>query len=462
MRVLLLTHDHPFRGRSGVAAYCQDLLQELRRRDLEVVHLYSTDRDWIPGPRLRCWVEDGVRFVALVNSPAPPALSVDRPLQDCGNRRLENLFAVFLREVKPDVVHVHALQGVTGSLLQVAKRLGLPVVVTLHDFWPLCPRTSLVRPDGTACEGPKGGVNCAQFCARSDGWRRRMYREALALLPPGTVRTALQRLANRYLKAFPRGPWERPARSDRIPLLKDVRMHGERVKGLLADLLRADRLLAVSRFVQEVYVCHGIPQDRIEVVHLGLGIADEVRWRVRQASTPVRFGYLGRLVPLKGAHLLAQAAREIPPERARFLFFGPASAQTREELRRLAGGRPLEFHGPYRQEDLPRILEEIDVAVVPTLFQETVGLTALESQAAGVPVIASAIGALPEWVTHGHNGLLFPPGDVGTLRRELLRVVEDPEWVARLSAHTRPPRSVWEHAEELLRIYEGCRSVCHV
>ncbi len=289
-----------------------------------------------------------------------------------------------------------------------------------------------------------------------------MYREALALLPPGSVRTALQRAAGRYRKAFSRGPWERPVRSDRIPRPEDVRMHGERVKGLLEDLLCADRLLAVSRFVQEVYVRHGIPQDRIEVLHLGLGIADKVRWRMRQASTPVRFGYLGRLVPLKGAQLLAQAAREIPPDRARFLFFGPASAEVCEELQRLAGGRPLEFCGPYGREDLPRILEEIDVAVVPTLFQETVGLTALEAQAAGVPVIASAIGALPEWVTHGHNGLLFPPGDAAALRRELLRVVEDPEWVARLSAHTRPPRSIREHAEELLRIYEGCRRVCRV
>ena len=96
MRVLFVTHDHPFRGRSGVAAYCRDLLQELRSRGLDVIHLYSTERSWIPRLRLRRWSEDGVRFAALENSPAPPALSLDRPLQDCSNPRVDKLFACLL------------------------------------------------------------------------------------------------------------------------------------------------------------------------------------------------------------------------------------------------------------------------------------------------------------------------------------------------------------------------------
>lgn len=456
MRVLLVTHDHPFRGRSGVAAYCRDLLGELRDRGIEVVHLYSAERGWGRGPRLRAWTEEGVRFAAVLNSPAPPALSVDRPLQDCGDVRMERLLARFLREARPDVVHVHSLMGFTASLFFAANQLGLPVVVTLHDFWTLCAQVSLTRPDGTPCEGPNGGLNCARFCAGLDRPWRRLYRRLLALLPTGSVRSWVERAGRAYGRSASRDPWTPPGASDGGVRPDRAKAYGGRAARLLASLREAHRILAVSRFVAEVYRRHGLAADRIQVLPLGLRIADEVRWRLREASPPVRFGYLGRVVPHKGAHLLARAAAGIPTDRARFLFFGPAGREARAYLQRLAGSRPLEFYGPYRREDLPRVLQEVDVAVVPTLFQETVGLTALEPQAAGIPVVASAIGAIPEWVQDGENGLLFPPGDPEALRERLLRITEDPCLVARLSAKTQPPESIRVHVERLLAIYEAC------
>lgn len=456
MRVLLVTHDHPFRGRSGVASYCRDLLAELPRRGIEGILLYSAERRWVPGVRVQRWTEAGVAFAALLNSPAPPALSVDRPLQDCPDPRLERLFTAFLREVRPDVVHVHSLVGFTGALLSAAQRLGLPVVITLHDFWALCVRVLLVRPDGTPCEGPNGGLNCARFCADRHRSRRRVYRRLLALLPAGSVRSWVERAGSAYVRSASRSPWSPQTASEGWVQADRVEAYGARVACLLASLQQAHRILAVSRFVAEVYCRHGLGADRLEVVPLGLRIADQVRWRLREASRPVRFGYLGRVVPHKGAHVLAQAARGVPPDQARFLFFGPAGHEARTYLQRLAGSRPLEFYGLYRREDLPRILQEIDVAVVPTLFQETVGLTALEPQAAGVPVIASAIGAIPEWIQDGENGLLFPPGDAAALRDRLLRITEDPAIVARLSAKTRRPESIRAHVERLLAIYDAC------
>lgn len=457
MRVLLVTHDHPFRGRSGVAAYCADLLTELTRRGYEVTHLYSTERDWTLRPHLRTSVERGVRLVSLVNSPVPPALSMDRPEQDIADPRVERLFVRCLEEVRPEVVHVHSLMGVTGSLLPLVGRFGLPVVVTLHDFWALCTRVLLVRPDGTPCEGPNGGANCARFCAE-DRVQRRVYRRLLAFLPPGSVRSWAERAGSAYVRSASRSPWSPQTASEGRVRADRARAYGGRADRFLTSLQQAHRILAVSRFVAEMYRRHGLVADRLEVVPLGLRIADQVRWRLREASRPVRFGYLGRVVPHKGAHVLAQAARGIPADRARFLFFGPAGHDARASLQRLAEDRPLEFYGPYRREELPRILEHVDVAVVPTLFQETVGLTALEPQAAGIPVIASRIGAIPEWVQDGENGFLFPPGDVGALRERLLRIVQDPDLVARLSARTRPPLSIRAHADRLLAIYDACRA----
>jgi glycosyltransferase involved in cell wall biosynthesis len=121
-----------------------------------------------------------------------------------------------------------------------------------------------------------------------------------------------------------------------------------------------------------------------------------------------------------------------------------------------AAGRPLEFRGPYRREDLARVLDEVDVVVVPTLFQETVGLAILEAQSAGLPVIATRIGAVPETIQEGQNGFLFERGNAAALRVSLLRFIERPELVAAMSARTMRPMTIGRHVDLLTDVYQRC------
>ncbi len=220
-------------------------------------------------------------------------------------------------------------------------------------------------------------------------------------------------------------------------------------------LLAAGCLLAPSEFAKEQYVRHGYPAERIRVLPLSLLAFERTARRVRSFDGyPVNFGYLGRVNPWKGAHVLARAMRGIPAGLARVTLYGSVAAEDREYLTKLSGTHPnLHFGGSYGREDLPRILDGMDVAVFPSIMSETLGLVGAEAQAAGVPLIASNLGAIPEYVRHEINGLLFPAGDADALRQRMLRILQEPRLIAQLSVRAPAPSLMEDHVGAIALIY---------
>ena len=84
----------------------------------------------------------------------------------------------------------------------------------------------------------------------------------------------------------------------------------------------------------------------------------------------------------------------------------------------------VKYLGGIPHDQLPGVYNSFDVSVFPTLLNESLGLVGLESLACGVPVIGSRIGALPEYILDGENGLLFEPGNIDALYRSLISYYE--------------------------------------
>jgi glycosyltransferase involved in cell wall biosynthesis len=459
MRILFVTYDHPFTGRSGVSMYSRDLIPALLARGATVGVICIHHRDWRFRPYVRTSEEQGTTLYALVNSPLDPGDSLYRPAQDASHPIIEKLFRSCIHHFRPDLLHVQTLQGFPGSIVPLAKRLGVPTVVMLHDCWALCPRVGLMRPQGESCEGPDGGRNCVRFCVSSPAVRQRVFRLGTRL-PSGRLRDAFfsARALYRRLTRKEMSQWTPTPGNPGRPDAGLLAAHALRGPSLLGDLADADQLLAVSDFIKSVFVRHGVPETRIQTLTTTLALGEYVTWTPRQArDSRIRFGFLGRAVLDKGAHVFAVAARDVPLDRAQFLVFGPTTAESEQHLAKLSGDR-LEFRGPYARRDLGQVLDQVDVVIVPSVVQESVGLVACEANAAGVPVIASRIGAIPEFIRDGENGLLFAPGDSSDLRRQMLRIIDTPALVATLSAQTRPPAPMSEHVDRLLEIYRACRA----
>ena len=222
---------------------------------------------------------------------------------------------------------------------------------------------------------------------------------------------------------------------------------------------------AVRRFVIEDF---GIPSSRIEVLHYGMDIdgmaasGPDAGPRIRREhgldqDAPV-ITVMGRLIPEKGHEQLIRAMPMVLAACPAAVLVIVGDGPSRRDCERLVGalglGAAVRFLG-YRS-DVPDLLAAADVAVVPSLWVEGFGYVALEAMCAGLPVVASRVGGLPEVVVHGETGLLVPAGDSEALAEALVQVLRDPDLRRSLGdAGRRRARlfTVERHCARMTRVY---------
>ena len=158
------------------------------------------------------------------------------------------------------------------------------------------------------------------------------------------------------------------------------------------------------------------------------------------AAAPLRLVYIGRLAREKGLFetLLAMKIAHAHGTRARLVIAGSGPEEAR--LRQLAGelglARHVSFIGPVFGEHKTRLLGEADVLVLAS-YSEGLPYAVLEAMAAGAPVIATRVGAIPEVVLEGVHGLFVPPRDPEGIARAISSFASDRDLLARMSAACR-------------------------
>ncbi len=150
----------------------------------------------------------------------------------------------------------------------------------------------------------------------------------------------------------------------------------------------------------------------------------------------LRVGFVGRLIPHKGVDVLLEAVAGDDRMHAEIFGAGPESDRLAAQAARLGLGDRVTFHGHVEEEDIPDTYRRFDVLAVPSVpmpgWLEQFGRVVVEAQASGIPVVASASGALPDVV--GEEGLLVPPSHPGALRDALRRLLDEPGLWERLRA----------------------------
>jgi glycosyltransferase involved in cell wall biosynthesis len=320
-------------------------------------------------------------------------------------------FERFLDEARPEILHVHHLAGHAATLPGAAARRGVPVVFQLQDWWPLCARVNFLHADGAACAGPSP-LKCARC---------------------------------RPLTGFPPAALTNPA------------LHALRA-GVMRRALRAERYLAGSRFLVRSFTEAGwLPADApVEVLPYGLPYPrPEVERRDEVPRLPLRFGFVGTLMPHKGAHVAVEAFRGVAPAEARLRLFGDAGADPAyvERILRGAGAETVTLEGRFGEGEAARVFAGMDVLLVPSVGLESYGLVVDEAMAHGVPVVASRLGALPERFTE-ECGAFFPAGDARALRGVVERLVARPETVAVWRRALPRVRTLEDAAARIEEVYE--------
>lgn len=209
----------------------------------------------------------------------------------------------------------------------------------------------------------------------------------------------------------------------------------------------SDRLITVSDRLREEIAAYGVaPHARIEVIPLGLDLGPFAASAGRRGAFRAALGFapdesligcVGRLVPIKNHRLLLHAARELRAayagRRAKFVIVGDGElrASLEAEARALGLNGDVIFTGWRR--DLPAVYADLDL-LVNTSRNEGTPVAVIEAMAAGVPVVATNVGGVPDLIIHGVTGTLVPSGDADALARALAERLDRADESRRMAA----------------------------
>jgi glycosyltransferase involved in cell wall biosynthesis len=192
---------------------------------------------------------------------------------------------------------------------------------------------------------------------------------------------------------------------------------------------QVDVVVGISKFVLERHLKFGYFTGAVEknVIHNAYR-REPTLPRSSNGLSPIRFGYLGRLLPEKGIEVLLEAARQLPPLGAWSLDVAGWGQNSRYEryLRAKYSGPTVTFSGPVEVE---AFFSSIDVLVVPSAWNEPFGRVVIEAYAHGIPVICSDRGGIPELVEEGRSGFLFGAGRGDKLAAKMKRLIDNPTMI---------------------------------
>jgi GT2 family glycosyltransferase/glycosyltransferase involved in cell wall biosynthesis len=404
-RVVHLVHGWPPYATGGTEVFARSIaLSQAGRWDV-AVYARLSDGGRSKGDAIEL-LDDGVRVRLVVNNFLQRDPFSRNALYD---RALSTDFGKFLDETQPELLHVHHLAGHSATLPGVARRRGIPVVFQLQDWWPLCARVNFLHASGGVCTGPS-----TFKCARC---------KPLTSVPP-------RHLTN--------------------PALHALRA------ALMRRALKAERYLTGSRFLAQSWAEAGwLPGwSRLEVVSYGVPDLPARAIDERTPVLPLRFGFVGALMPHKGAHVAVEAFRGLPPESARLRIWGDPSGDP-AYAEGLTAGREdsdVRLEGKFPETEKGRVFSEMDVLLVPSIGLESYGIVVDEAMAHGVPVIASRGGALPERFQES-CGAYFQTGNAASLRAQIDALVARPETIMEWRRALPPVRTLAVAARRIEEIY---------
>ncbi len=402
----------------GTVAYVQELCEQLALKGHASALMAASPVQVEGEPRYSVChrIYRNVDVYAVTNRYAQ-AEDPHHPLREVTNLECEQTFRRVLDDVAPDLVHFHSLVGLSASLMPIARDYDIPTVVSMHDYWLMCPRRYLTDRSGNVCTEAGCGAKCAECI-------------------------------------------------EYMPTCESAQAYTDRYETMMDWLSEADMVIAESEFMHRTLVAHGIPEGRIADIKPAAKTAEALwAWKHRRdhdTDGPLVFGYIGAIARGKAPHLLIEAASMLSDIRDRFRVSIQGTIVDRDyareiedqvlKLRHQLPGIGLESH--YEPSMLHRILSETDVCVVPTLWPDNAPRTAMEALGARVPVVGSMVGGMPELVSNGVNGLLFERGNAESLAVQMRCIIEHPAMPRHLRVRITAPRPMAVHAGEISAVYE--------
>jgi len=323
---------------------------------------------------------------------------------------LESKIDAAIDQFQPDVVHLHSIYNADAVEHLLNRK---PVVLTSHDFRYLCPSSNFFhRQTSTVCER-SCGVGCFAVT-----------------------------LAKKCMTPRPKFSWKYYRRIIRV-------------RRRFADF---QHLIAPGKDSADRFIRDGFPSKNVTILPYFCRIQPLIEPRPTPEEHLIL--YLGRMSENKGWEYFIEALGKLP-ESVQGLIIG--NIRSEEHLRQKALENRCQDRLSWKtwatQEEISEQLQSTSVLIFPSLWPETLGIVGLEAMAHGVPVVASDIGGVSEWLLEGETGFRVQPKDSDAIAQRVSTILTEPKTAAamgqRALEYLREKFLPERHLTTLKRIYES-------
>ncbi|MGL5675487.1 MAG: glycosyltransferase [Cellulosilyticaceae bacterium] len=418
---------------SGVAQVVHHVSRELQDKGHEVgIFTLSYAQTHKKGTLYKEKYE-GYEVCAVRLDYIPQDQTNDFSIQTYKQPKTASYFKEYLEVFNPDIVHFHSVQGMGVEMLEVAKAYGTKVVVTMHDWWWICPRSFMVDGDYVPC-----GLQISndEQCLQC-------------------VQKTCPTIESQYIKK-------------RREYLHDALMKN------------VDRIYAVSNRLKQDLEKHLPSGCTIQVNANGVEKPVETQ---HTASDVLRFGFLGGVHPIKGYKVLHKATKQVKRSDWELHIYGVPQVDTKglrkvyqylrkqgasglwkkvtqilkdkQQATKGVSGK-IVLHKAFESGEKDAVFAQIDVLICASLMQESSSLVVREALIRGIPVISTPSGGPMEVIRHGETGEILADYEAHTLAEAMERVLEPAYYKALCEQLKKQPYSYTyeEQSEALLQAYE--------
>lgn len=412
----------PFR-KAGTEIYVRNLVNHLRKMDF-LIEILITSTD----PSQKSYEFEGTRVhvITVTGTPGPKELNGIIPPQGF------EAFKKKVNSIDPDIAHFHSFgRAINSRHLQWAGENGIKTVFTTHLGGLFCVRGSFLLHGNEVCDGKVDESRCLVCWGRTRG-----IPASVSKLAGNWLRFEQYRVAGKLLpQAF---------------LVKNRLIELERLK------THCDAIIAIAPWIRGMYGMNGII-EKVHLVEQGIDVPPGIKRNGNRESGSLKLGFVGRMNPSKGFHLLRQALLEIESTGIELNVFTLTGSDDIEYCREnkewaLADGR-VTWSENVDHDVLMEEVAQLDLLVLPSVSNEVAPLVILEANRLRVPVLGSGYPAIRDLISEGVTGQIFQHNNPSDLKDKLVSIISDPEILDFWSARIPVVRSTEMVADDMVQIY---------
>lgn len=405
--LLICTHNFPPFWYSGTENYVLQLAKSLKSKGWNVhVFFPHVDQNQI-APELRIIRFEGIQTLQLWSDGSDYVHFLDS-----GGEKHLQIFEILLKNNHYNLVHFQHILGFPLEYFKLLKNKDIPYVFTIHDFSLPCFRSHLfIYEDWKICDGPE-----SQKCAN-----------------------CLFKFLN-----------QQPKSTNLNTVTESMKQRLKHAKEIIKS---AQMVTAPSKFVAQKFAQFGLdPESKIQVLPLGInGGKSKI---VKGKRKGLVFGFLGTITPLKNVPFMIESFMAVQGK-TKLLIWGAGEKGIIESIERYkAQDSRVEYRGSYTPEDIPAILNQVDVVILPSLI-ESYSFVIRESFKYKTPVIASAVGGILEIIENNVTGLIFDPNEKQSLASCIEKIIAQPKLIDKFIQNIPTVRAFVEDVDYLTNKYQA-------